>query len=108
MAPLAEDSGASSKESRRIASPWKEGVGIEGKHFLKGKAQLRDHPSNLYSFLCWHSFPIAKKYIYIGPRFISDINPLTATELHWGLIWLIRSNLILAAIQKCKQQKWFF
>lgn len=27
------------------------------------------------------------------------------TELHWGLIWLIRSNLILAAIQEYKQQK---
>lgn len=63
----------------RNAFPWKEGVGIEGKHFFQeGQAQLRDHPSNLYSFLCCFTFPSAKKYIYIGPRFIPDVNPLTA------------------------------
>lgn len=63
----------------RNAFPWKGGVGIEGKHFFQeGQAQLRNHPSNLYSFLCCFTFPSAKKYIYIGPRFIPDVNPLTA------------------------------
>lgn len=65
--------------NQRNASPWKEEVGVKGKSFLKGHAKLRNHPSNLYSFLCWCSFPSAKKYIYIRPRFISNINPFTAT-----------------------------
>lgn len=64
---------------QRNASPRKEGVGVEGKCFLKGQAKLKNHPSNLYSFLCRCSFPTAKKYIYIRPRFISNINLFTAT-----------------------------
>lgn len=79
VAPPAQDSGASSRGTRGMhLLGKKEWAWKENTSFKKARHNLRDHPSNLYSFLCCFTFPSAKKYIYIGPRFTPDMNPLTA------------------------------